>query len=55
MVAIFCYSEDDKISIYKNLCEILGYEHMDHLTRQTESTSQRLLWAIHEDKTTDKS
>ena len=54
-VIIFCYSEDDKISIYKNLCEILGYEHMDHLTRQTESTSQRLLWAIHEDKTTDKS
>lgn len=54
-VIVFCYSEDDKISIYKNLCEILGYEHMDHLTRQTESTSQRLLWAIHEDKTTDKS
>lgn len=53
-VIVFCYSEDDKISIYKNLCEILGYEHMDHLTRQTESTSQRLLWAIYEDKTTDK-
>lgn len=48
-VIVFCYSEDDKISIYKNLCEILGYEHMDHLTRQTDSTSQRLLWAIHED------
>lgn len=54
-VIVFCYSEEDKISIYKNLCEILGYEHMDHLTRQTDSTSQRLLWAIHEDKTTDKS
>lgn len=53
-VIVFCYSEEDKISIYKNLCEILGYEHMDHLTRQTESTSQRLLWAIYEDKTTDK-
>ena len=54
-VIVFCYSEEDKISIYKNLCEILGYEHMDHLTRKTDSTSQRLLWAIHEDNSTDKS
>lgn len=46
IVVVYCYSEKDKLSIYKNLCEILGYKFMDHLTRQTEKLSKRLFWAI---------
>lgn len=46
MVIVYSYSEQDKLSIYKNLCEILGYKIMDHLTRQTEKLSKRLFWAI---------
>lgn len=46
IVVVYCYSEKDKLSIYKNLCEILGYKLMDHLTRQTEKLSKRLFWAI---------
>lgn len=46
MVIVYCYSEQDKLAIYKNLCEILGYKIMDHLTRQTEKLSKRLFWAI---------
>lgn len=46
MVVVYCYSEQDKLSIYKNLCEILGYKLMDHLTRQTVRLSKRLFWAI---------
>lgn len=46
IVVVYCYSEKDKLSIYKNLCQILGYKLMDHLTRQTEKLSKRLFWAI---------
>lgn len=46
IVVVYCYSEQDKLSIYKNLCEILGYKLMDHLTRQTEKLPKRLFWAI---------
>ena len=46
MVVVYCYSKQDKLSIYKNLCEILGYKLMDHLTRQTEKLSKRMFWAI---------
>lgn len=48
-VIVFCFSELDRISIYKNLCEMVGYQYMDHLLRQTDSPNQRLIWALYRD------
>lgn len=46
VVVIFCYSQEDKLSIYKNLDEILGSEKLDHLTRQTNDLENKLIWAV---------
>ena len=46
VVVIFCYSQEDKLSIYKNLDEILGSEKLDHLTRQTNDLEYKLIWAV---------
>lgn len=46
VVVIFCYSQEDKLSIYKNLDEILGAENLDHLTRQTNDLENKLIWAV---------
>lgn len=47
---IFCHSTDAKLSIYKNLNDILGPEKLDHLTRQTTELNNRLIWAVLKDK-----
>lgn len=46
LVVVFCYSQEDKLSIYKNLDEILGSEKLDHLTRQTNDLENKLIWAV---------
>lgn len=46
VVVIFCYSQEDKLSIYKNLDEILGSEKLEHLTRQTNDLENKLIWAF---------
>lgn len=46
VVVIFCYSQENKLSIYKNLDEILGAEKLDHLTRQTNDLENKLIWAV---------
>lgn len=47
---IFCHSTEAKLSIYKNLNDILGHEKLDHLTRQTTELNNRLIWAVLKDK-----
>lgn len=47
---IFCHSTEAKLSIYKNLNDILGPEKLDHLTRQTTELNNRLIWAVLKDK-----
>ena len=47
---IFCHSIEAKLSIYKNLNDILGPEKLDHLTRQTTELNNRLIWAVLKDK-----
>lgn len=44
-VIVFCYTENDKLSIFKNLSEIIGNDNMDFLTRQTTELKHRLIWA----------
>lgn len=47
---IFCHSIEAKLSIYKNLNDILGHEKLAHLTRQTTELNNRLIWAVLKDK-----
>lgn len=46
LVIIFCYSQEDKLSIYTKLEEILGSEKSAHLTWKTNDLENKLILAV---------
>ena len=46
VAVVLCHTENEMLSIYKNLTDILGEQNINHLLRQTKDFSQRLFLVV---------